>query len=191
MRNVHFLFSMFILYFVVCALRWKKKTTKNNKKLILFASPFEFKHTILLFNLSEKERIGVFASSMLLLLLFFTCDVRRFFLPISFLWFPSFPRSPFLLFCSQGSCLVIFFPSLMKTNATKLINSFLFWRRQSSCSISWTTPCSFVISPFYFEMNDVKKKKNGFIERAGKVTWLVAFFRGAVLCTRKKNYSKK
>ena len=115
-----------------------------------------------------------------------------FFLPISFLWFPSFPRSPFLLFCSQGSCLVIFFPSLMKTNATKLINSFLFWRRQSSCSISWTTPCSFVISPFYFKMNDVKKKKkNGFIERAGKVTWLVAFFRGAVLCTRKKKLFKK
>lgn len=163
MRNVHFLFSMFILYFVVCALRWKKKQQKiTKKKLILFASPFEFKHAILLFNLSEKEREDrcICIIHVIIIIIFHLwCQTFLSFCLFHFYGFFHFPAPHFYCFVLRGRVLVIFFPSLMKTNATKLINSFLFWRRQSSCSISWTTPCSFVISPFYFKMNDVKKKK--------------------------------
>jgi hypothetical protein len=106
MRNVHFLFSMFILYFVVCALRWKKKQQKiNKKKLILFASPFEFKHAILLFNLSEKEREDrcICIIHVIIIIIFHLwCQTFLSFCLFHFYGFLHFPAPHFYYFVLRG-----------------------------------------------------------------------------------------
>lgn len=110
-RHVHVVCfqCFFFLYFVVRVEDLKKKKKKSDP----FASPFEFTPSSPLPHLlREGGRSFCIRVIIIIIFLFFPLVMSSFFLsPNSlFLWFPFIsPELPFLLFCSQGSCLVYIF----------------------------------------------------------------------------------
>lgn len=163
-RNAVYPFSVFLFNFFsphvcvwlfVCV--WRKKNNFSDP----FASPLNL-HAIF----SHLEWGGM--HHPMLFLFSFLMSHAFFFFISSF---------PFIVWSSGAVYFWIFFGRLFLWNAIAVC---FFGRRQSSCSISWTS--SLYVYFFFLNLGDAKnwqqkeRKKNGFIERAGTVTWLVAFF---------------
>ena len=107
--SIFFLFSMFSFGLFFCRVK-KIKTTKKNGILLLVL------YTVLLTFARRGICIHV------IIIIFLTCDVLS---PNSFLWFPSFPRSIFIVLFSGvvfGNVIFFILASFMETNATKFIH---------------------------------------------------------------------